>query len=295
MPSYRTKTAAIGLLLSIVVAGGSIASLPLLARDSGATEAHESFLFPAGKKKAVASKKKKQRKIPIMASANVVVGQLLLRPNHSPNPSPSSSVLPVASHPDILENHQRIASDVLKALPLCERHLKNFYVRYDRPKNRGLGGKSTIILDGSVPDGEFAALLTHECGHVIHGNLVGSAASGPSIFRDGDDVFFSDSPVARFFAISWSDVQTRRKGSSGDDFVSGYAQVDPFEDFAETFAAYVLHPQLLRARAQTNSAIAAKFAWMDGEFSALSLPVESKYTVTNATPWDITKLAVEVR
>ena len=145
--------------------------------------------------------------------------------------------------------------------------------------------------DGTSPDNEFAGLIVHECGHVIHGNLLGNSSSGPSTFRDGNDVFASDSPAAAFFAISWSNTKKKTQGITDADFVSGYAKTDPFEDFAETFTMYVLQRPALETRATQNAIINKKLQWMEQTFplptNMLGTPL---YTWNGTIPWDATKL-----
>lgn len=205
-------------------------------------------------------------------------------------------ILPVVNHSTITDHHQLLASRTLAALPAgCRDHLKNFSVLYKGATRRGLGGKTTIILDGSVPDDEFVALLTHECGHVIGGNLLGSATSGVSMFRDGKEIYFRDSPMVAYWQLSWATEESRAAGSTNTEFASGYGKSDAFEDFAEFFAAYVLQRDMLEDRAASNDVIAAKLAWME-EY----LPMDEESlgigtaTWTGSIPWDVTKLPLEL-
>ena len=121
--------------------------------------------------------------------------------------------------------------------------------------------------------------------------MTGNPSTGPSAFRDGDDIFYNNSPTAAFFAISWATERVEKRGGLKANFASGYARSDAFEDFAETFAAYTLHRPMLEKRATTNAAIAAKLTWME-----TYLPLEenifgpSSYSWTGKTPWDITLL-----
>lgn len=207
-------------------------------------------------------------------------------------PAEEESLLPAVSHDDITVHHQELADAVLRALPFhCRTYLRNFYVQYQNATSRGLGGTSTIILDGSVPDDEFVALLIHECGHVTSGNMKGTSDAGATAFRDGKELFYANSPAAQFFAISWQTTNIRTRGTSTRDYVSGYARSDAFEDFAETFAMYILHRPALRERAKTNTAIAQKLAWME---TYLPLPENtfgiSQYTWDGTVPWDVTRL-----
>jgi hypothetical protein len=206
---------------------------------------------------------------------------------------PTTPLLPVVDQKSIHANQRILADTVLRKLPsLCRDNLKNFYVLYQNASQRGLGGKSTIIIDGTAPDNEFVGLLVHECGHVIHGNLLGHARTGASNFKDGSDIFAKDSPAAQFFAISWTTSKTPKATNQKGDFVTGYAASDAFEDFAETFATYVLERPSMEARAKDNAAIAAKLDWM---IEYLPLPANllgtPQYTWDKKVPWDATKLA----
>ena len=203
------------------------------------------------------------------------------------------TLLPIVDQPDILE-HQRILADtVLKRLPsLCRDSVKHFFVLYSDAKNRGLGGKTSIVIDGTVPDNEFVGLLVHECGHVIHGNLLGNLSSGASAFRDGKDIFATDSSAAAFFSISWSSAKKASPRSQKQDFVSGYAQTDPFEDFAETFTMYILQRPALEAHALENPLIAAKLRWMETNLPLSDVALVTPLSSWNGNiPWDATKLS----
>lgn len=211
-----------------------------------------------------------------------------------PQPSPViSTLLPIVDQPAIRENHRMMADAVLRRLPsLCRDSVKNFYVLYEGAKQRGLGGKSTIIIDGNVPNNEFIALIVHECGHVIHGNMLGTMTSGASLYKDGNDTFAKDSPATDFFAISWMTPQIANVGSAKENYVTGYAQSDSFEDFAETFTTYILQRPSMETRAKTNVSIAAKLAWMNEHFplnqTILGIP---QYSWDKKVPWDATKMA----
>lgn len=203
-----------------------------------------------------------------------------------------STLLAIADQPSFTQRHRFLADAVLRRLPPhCRTHLRHFSILYGTAKQRGLGGATTIILDGTVSDEEFVSLLVHECGHVTHGNLLGSKGGTPSAFRDGDDVFATDSEAAAFFSISWSAARTLKQDVASDDFISGYAASDAFEDFAEFFAAYVLHLPMVEERAQTNANIATKLAWMKEYLPLPAAPFgESTFTWKGSIPWDITKL-----
>lgn len=221
------------------------------------------------------------------------------RHRHAP-PSPRveqpapPALLPVVNKKDIQMKHRILASQVLSQMPpACVAHLKHFYVRYDNPENRGLGGKSTIILDGNVPDAEFIALLIHEFGHVIDlGCLRGTTVAGPSEFKDGRTVIYQDDPSVSYYAISWANADHKHAYHDKEDFTSGYAAWNPFEDFAETFAYFILHREAFLKRAHENSVMAKKYRWMHHYFGNISVAV-GKHPWDGSVHWDTTKLDYE--
>lgn len=202
--------------------------------------------------------------------------------------------LPAVDQPDIQERHKIIATEVLGLLPeTCQRRIQNFYVRYEKPERRGLAGKSTIILDGTLPDKEFRAVLIHEAmGHLFDlGCLTGSADTGRSAFLDGSDPVFNDDPSLAFYRISWTDAKTRKVNSRSGDFVTGYAETDPFEDLAESAIYYVLQNRAFTERARNNRVLAVKLKWFQ---TFLPVPPQQDDTAAAAwdgsIPWDATKL-----
>lgn len=213
-------------------------------------------------------------------------------------PSPRiQPLLPVVDQDDIKDHHRKIADEVLRSLPeQCRGNLKNFYVRYDNPESRGLGGKDTIILSGNVPLDEFRALLIHELGHVFDLNqnvdcLGGSPSAGASEFRDGKDIVYNDDPSLEFYRISWVAPKVQKSTANPEDFVSGYAAWDVFEDFAESLTYFVLHNDAFRQRAQTNEVLAAKYAWFQRHLFPQTPSLATGYAPwRNDVPWDITKL-----
>jgi hypothetical protein len=271
-------------LITLLLFITSVASIgPSVANGAGTATAHTAAKASVTPARAVrvASALKRRR----MALAAAVV---------APPPAPAApAYLPAVDVPTVTENHKKIATAVLNALPSgCRDNLRNFSVLYKGATRRGLGGKTTIILDGSVPDAEFAALLTHECGHVIGANMTGSAASGDSGYRDGNEVFFNDSPMVAYWSIGWTATGAKKAGLKDADYASGYAKSDQYEDFAETFALYVLQRGEFAERAKTSAVMAAKLAWMD---TNLPLPAgvlgDGSASWTGAVPWDVTKLA----
>jgi hypothetical protein len=81
---------------------------------------------------------------------------------------------------------------------------------------------------GFQTPGDVLDTLTHEIGHNVHYNLR----------RDNWDM-----------ARLWTELYEESKGMyarEGRGFVSAYAQFNDFEDFAETYRAYIREPELLQ-------------------------------------------------
>lgn len=275
----------IGVLTLLLGISGSLPAAPSVANDAPAATVHTaaSRLSPAAARAVrVASAMKRRR-------AAATVASVIALP---PVPKAPAYVAAV-DQPTITENHKKIATKVLNALPSgCRDNLQNFSVLYKGATRRGLGGKTTIILDGSVPDDEFAALLVHECGHVISANMSGTPSSGDSGYRDGSVVYYKDSPMVAFWNLSWTATGAKKQGAKDADFASGYGKSDMYEDFAEALALHVLQPDAFAARAKNNAMMAAKLAWMQTHlpttYEALG---DGSDAGTGAVPWDVTKLA----
>ncbi len=289
--SSVTKSGAISLcvLLVALILAGSVPEKAAMtsANDTilESTKPAPTLLEKAVRQFMVRSSQKKKRPATSPLIAQTI--QLEKAPAAS-----ASALLAAVNQPGINAHHQKLADSVLRAIPApCRTHLKNFYVQYDTMKQRGLGGKTTVIIDGTAPDEEFVGLLVHECGHVTHANMLGSVSSGESAFRDGKSIFYNDSAIVSFFSISWTTETIRTYASKDADFASGYGKSDAFEDFAETFALYILHRDAFEERAQTNTAMAKKLAWMEANFPiAENVLGTDQYSWDKKVPWDVTKL-----
>ncbi len=211
----------------------------------------------------------------------------------TPSDPPLSAL--IAKQTAIPSQQRAIIEQILSLLPAgCEDSIRNFYVRYDNPSNRGLAGKDTIIVSGSVPNNEFRALLVHEIlGHVADlGCIQGTPSSGASAFMDGTTPIFKNDPSTLFYQISWRTSKERKTDSQGDDFVSGYAASDPFEDEAESATFFLLHRDTFAKMAKTNPALAQKYLWLQNYlFGSLPSYARSTYVWNSSDiPWDTTKL-----
>lgn len=218
------------------------------------------------------------------------------RPKPAPAPIPDP-IHPAIDKPNIAIHHRLLADEVVKLVPKhCQQSLRRFYVK--PIGGRALGGKSTIIINSELfqentydLNQEFRALVVHELGHVVDlGCFRGTPESGTTVYVDGNDMMYANDPSIEFYQISWLSSHSQRRGTNKDDFVSGYASWDMFEDFAESFAYYVLHRSEFEKRAETNSVIAAKLNWLQTYLPNLQAPAISKHAWDGNIAWDITKL-----
>ena len=272
------------------------ASYPRFLRDVTVAEDK-----PSASQNAVLPRRYAQLKklVPAPVKKAPVPAAFLVRRMITMGPT-APSLLPVVDQPDIEDRHQKIANDVLMALPeKCRNTLQKLYVRYDNPSQRGLAGKNTLIVTGNVSDQEFLALLVHELGHVFDLNsdtrcLAGSPAAGLSEFKDGADPVYKNDPSLSFYRIAWVGPKEQKAGVKPADFVSGYAAHDVFEDFAESHAYFVLHNEVFKERAAENKMIAAKYEWFRTNMYSNGVNfAQTREIWTGSVPWDITKLTYD--
>jgi len=167
-----------------------------------------------------------------------------------------------------------------------------FRLRNSSTGSRGLAGSNIMIVRlGDVDKEEAAAVAIHELGHVVDLGLMKGSSYMPSSFKDGNRIIPVDDPSLGFYQISWRNEKDRRSNVR-EDYVSGYAMTDPFEDFAESFIYYVLHGEHFKMLAENNTTLARKYEFLqskvfDGqEFTGLTEKTIGRYT--SYRPWDAT-------
>lgn len=210
-------------------------------------------------------------------------------------PAPAQDELRAVDEATMTDRHRQLAKLVLGLLPRdCQAKLQSFTVLYDNPKHRGLAGKGVILLAGNVPDSEFVGLLMHEgLGHFADLTCwSGTPQAGDSPFIDSGDVMYRDDPSVAFYSLSWSESKIRRIDSRAEDFVSGYALTDTYEDFAESVAYYFLQEEAFAQRAQTNPVLAGKLAWLRAHYPKTNVSITGS-AWNGKIPWDATKVAYE--
>ena len=284
-------TGLLGLIVSLSTQGQSVPDIAVSASTIGAEVALTMGGEPKEEEKFVEHIHEDPEKLAaeIEAEKRTEARKIQTKPS-----APKQRLLAALDKPDIEMRHKMIANNVLMSLPeTCRETLKNFYVRYQKPEHRGLAGKSVMILDGTVPDEEFRALFIHESGHNWDlGCLTGPADSGKSSFSDGDEAIYNNDPSVAFYQISWLTSEVQRSNARNEDFVSGYASYNIFEDFAESFAYFVLQNDAFAKRAQTNEVIAKKYVWFRDVLFKGDIPqiASGKSTGAGKVPWDVTKL-----
>lgn len=172
--------------------------------------------------------------------------------------------------------------------------VKNITLDYSPRAHRGLGGNHLIIMRAvNMTPSEFIAVLIHEIGHnVDYAYLNGSSGAGKSAFKDGKNVIYQNDLSAEFYQISWANENLRQKDSASEDFVSGYAMSDPFEDFAESYLFYRLHNRDFKVLASQNEALRAKYQFMkDHVFGGEDFDTGRAESVNEKRPWDATLLS----
>ncbi len=204
----------------------------------------------------------------------------------------ASSVLPVVDQEDIRPEDRLLLDAVLRWMPpLCRNQLRHLVVRYDPKAERGQATSSAILLRGGMTKQETAAVLIHECGHVIDlGAYQGTMSSGESRFPDGDTPTYNDDPSVEFYKISWQNSLMRKGSARKNDFVSGYAMKDPWEDIGESIVYFALHQEEFVERAKTNEALAQKLAWVEAYVFGPSFQVAESGAWDGEIVWDVTKM-----
>lgn len=96
---------------------------------------------------------------------------------------------------------------------------------------------------------ENVKVLVHELGHVVDIHFLKSG-------------LFGSDPSQDFYGYSWLDMSTKKEGAKIDDFVSGYAMTNKYEDFAESFTYFVFHNEDFATRSKSNPLLAKKYAFL---------------------------------
>ncbi len=164
-----------------------------------------------------------------------------------------------------LQNIKEILRSGIMTLPKSHtQSLKTLTVKNKAHQSRGLANSNTLILNVGTIDTEeeLLAVFVHEMGHVTDLGTYKSDKGFPTNFRDRGRTVMSGDISTKFYKIAWKDSDSRRSYTSRNDFVSGYAMSDPFEDFAESYIFYRLHGEKFRHLAKSSDVLAKKYNFM---------------------------------
>lgn len=135
---------------------------------------------------------------------------------------------------------------------------------FNPDSRRGLAGGNRLILRCTgMEEDELVSVLLHEMGHITDTGLLQSSDSvlaEKTSFDDRGTLVYTDDPSADFYSISWENNSSFTSPETG--FISGYAMTSPFEDFADTYASYILHGPLFRFYAGLDTDLKAKYKFM---------------------------------
>lgn len=183
----------------------------------------------------------------------------------------------------LFERCETVVTKTLSALPASHREtVQLITLTLDDKARRGLGGGSHIIIRCTgMSDAELAAVVIHEVGHTVDATLFAGTSIVTTAFSDGPNVLSIDDQSIAFYTLNWTSNTNHTDDSESSDFVSVYAASDPFEDFAESYAAYVLHGSNFLTAAAKNKTLQAKYDFL-------------KNTVFNGTTYTLAENPIEL-
>ncbi len=175
--------------------------------------------------------------------------------------------------------------------------IHNLTLSDDSTMRRGLAGGNTMILRCvNTNEKELVAVLAHELGHIVDTGLLQAPTTDyRTSFVERGKIVYSSDPSVPMYSVSWEDSRSFTDDARARDFISGYAMSNPYEEFAETYAMYVLHGPLFRFYAAHNRTLAEKYEYMkevvfegvEFNFAPEALP---KIREVNRRTYDVTRL-----
>lgn len=196
-----------------------------------------------------------------------------------------------------LKHCEALVEKTLTTLPAnLTNNLKDLNLYLTEKKSRGMSNSHLIELRcADVSDEELVSVLIHEIGHLVDLGYLRGSGNIASSFTDGNQIIPTDDISIDFYKLSWKNSAKQHFTASREDFVSGYAMSDPFEDFAESFNFYLLHGSDFRLLAQESEILQTKYDFIqknvfgDKEFTS-EITTESGKRV-----WDATLLPIALQ
>lgn len=209
------------------------------------------------------------------------------------NPRPANEGIPITvTNKDGLPRdmnplHLTQVSTALSLMPAeFDGRLKNLYIVYgDSEMRRGMSGVGVVFMKGE--DLDFFRVLVHEFGHIF--DLYREVGSGTkSDFYDGEYRLFEEDPSVTFYRYSWKN--TFERIADEKTFASFYGTTDPFEDFAEAYALFILQQPSFSVWIKKDALLIKKFQYLKTVFHDKIFPSS---TVYSSQPYDVTMLSVD--
>ncbi len=173
--------------------------------------------------------------------------------------------------------------------------LDNLEIRNETHVSRGLSSGEKIILHTSSISStdELQSVFVHELGHIVDLGALEGTEGRRTAFQDGNIPILSDDLSLEFYRLSWTSAKVKKRSTQRLDFVSGYAQTDCFEDFAETYTFYRLHGEKFRALIQNSTILQQKYDFMQTHvFDDQEFGMEKEETALTAF-FDTTLLPID--
>lgn len=208
------------------------------------------------------------------------------QPLISPQKFIEFSYIPV-SFENEAQNYVQLSNTFLKT-PQIEEKIDTLSVEFYKKsfEVRGKMKNKTLKIWGlvSFPEWEFLSVFIHEFAHYIDIYFF-----SPSLLWDISDTFYK---------ISWESATIMKKWQKTEDFVSGYAATNQYEDFAESFTYFILHNKDFIVKTGESEILLEKynffqdFLFSQWEFSGTDfweeIEIKSYY-------WDITKISIQIQ
>lgn len=187
---------------------------------------------------------------------------------------------------DLNPVHVTQISTALSIMPQdFNKRIKSVYIVYgDAKMRRGMSGVGVVFMKGEELD--FFRVMVHEFGHIydLHREV---SAGEKSQFYDGSYRLFREDPSVTFYEYSW--LSNSERAAKKNSFASTYGTTDPFEDFAESFALYILQNQTFMNWKKSDDVLVNKYDFFKQIFNGRTFKSEKSVF---AQPYDVTMLYV---
>ncbi|MFA6039003.1 MAG: hypothetical protein WCV62_03715 [Candidatus Peribacteraceae bacterium] len=176
----------------------------------------------------------------------------------------------------------QMVQQTMDSLPGHGKYISSVTFRSDPPTNLAgyTSSRGDMWISDNLDDVQKRTLLIHEYGHVVDFfHLTGKPQGTTSPFTVRYMPVFKDDPSVAFYSLSWNSTATRKDGSTSKDFVTEYARESAVEDFAETYAYFVVARDAFEQRAKENAVLREKLDSIKALFPL-------GFTVVDMEPWN---------